>query len=248
MDNEKTLDKIISICGKDPQLKILWKMGNIMTMKRLNYNDHGPVHAKIVAHNALKIYEILFPLKDKFKWNTCTQAGLSYEDGKNIVYIASILHDIGNAIHREHHERWSVILAEDIIDKILYQTYRKDVGEKIKTEILHAIISHEDMEAHTLEASCVKIGDALDMTKGRSRIPIIKGRFSIHSESANAIDSVNIKKGNSIRPLRITISMHNPAGIFQIDQLLMQRIQTSVLRNNVRLIAKINGKTKVIYV
>ena len=117
--------------------------------------------------------------------------------------------------------------------------------ERIKTEILHAIISHEDMVAHTLEASCVKIGDALDMTKGRSRIPIIKGRFSIHSESANAISEVRVRKGKDY-PLIIEVYMDNPAGVFQIDHLLMKRINSSVLKGYVKIIVKMNGKTKVI--
>ena len=31
------------------------RMSNIMAVKRLGYNDHGPVHAKIIAGSALDI-------------------------------------------------------------------------------------------------------------------------------------------------------------------------------------------------
>ena len=34
-------------------------MGNIMAVKRSNYNDHGPVHAKIVAGSALELFELV---------------------------------------------------------------------------------------------------------------------------------------------------------------------------------------------
>ena len=42
----------------------------------------------------------------------------------------------------------------------------------------------------TLEAGIVRVADALDMAKGRSRIPFERGRVSIHSLSAAAIESV----------------------------------------------------------
>ena len=59
----------------------------------------------------------------------------------------------------------------------------------IVSEVLHAIIAHHgDMRCLTLEASVLKIADALDMTQGRSRIPFEAGITGIHTISAAAID------------------------------------------------------------
>ena len=41
----------------------------------------------------------------------------------------------------------------------------------------------------------MRVADALDMAKGRSRIPFEAGRVSIHSLSAAAIEAVRIHHG-----------------------------------------------------
>ena len=51
----------------------------------------------------------------------------------------------------------------------------------------------------TIEAGIVCVADALDMAKGRSRIPFEHGLVSIHSLSAAAIDAVAIKDGERTR-------------------------------------------------
>ena len=55
--------------------------------------------------------------------------------------------------------------------------------------MLQAITGHRDYgKPLTLEAGIVRVADALDMAKGRSRIPFEHGRVSIHSLSAAAIE------------------------------------------------------------
>ena len=67
-------------------------------------------------------------------------------------------------------------------------------------EVLQTITSHRaDGEPLTLEAGIVRVADALDMAKGRSRIPFEAGRVSMHSLSAAAIDSVRILPGTDRR-------------------------------------------------
>ncbi len=229
-----------------PRLHTLWQMSNLMTMTRLGYNDHGPTHARIVAEHALNIYNILLPVRKNRGWSWCGDSGLTEDHGRVITLMSAILHDIGNAIHREQHEYWSVVLAEDILDYFYHRWFDdEDVITKMKTETLHAILTHESLPSLTLEGSCVKIGDALDMTKGRSRIPMIRGRFSIHSESANAITRVEVKRNKvQERPLRINVYMDNPAGVFQVDQHLIPRIKGSVIGGSVELMVYIRKRRK----
>ena len=74
--------------------------------------------------------------------------------------------------------------------------YDARAGAIVRSEILHAIISHRSGGTPmTLEAGVVRIADALDMARGRSRIPFEKGSQSIHSISAAAIESVSIEAG-----------------------------------------------------
>jgi metal-dependent HD superfamily phosphatase/phosphodiesterase len=49
----------------------------------------------------------------------------------------------------------------------------------------------------TLEAGIVRVADALDMAKGRSRVEFEAGRIDIHSLSAAAIDEVRIEAGET---------------------------------------------------
>ena len=77
----------------------------------------------------------------------------------------------------------------------------------IVSEVLQAITSHRaDGQPLALEAGILRVADALDMAEGRSRIPFEKGRVSMHSLSAAAIDDVSIADGES-RPVKIEIVM-----------------------------------------
>jgi hypothetical protein len=111
-------------------------------------------------------------------------------------------------------------------------------------EILHAIIAHrEDVLPLTLEASVVRVADALDMEKGRARIPFQSGRVNIHSVSALAIDKVRVRKGTD-RPILIEIEMNNSAGIFQIDELLKDKLERSGIREKITIVTLVAKEEK----
>jgi uncharacterized protein len=112
----------------------------------------------------------------------------------------------------------------------------------VASEALHAIIAHRRRgEPLTIEAGVVRVADALDMAKGRSRVPFEAGRPNIHSLSAAAIDEVRIDPGKD-RAVRIEIDMNNSAGIFQIDELLATKLRGSGLEDHVEVIARIEAE------
>ena len=95
------------------------------------------------------------------------------------------------------------------------------------SEVLHVITSHRASgRPLTLEAGILRVADALDMAKGRSRIPFAAGQVSIHSLSAAAIDKVEIKDGDE-KPVLIEITMNNSSGIYQVDGLLKEKLRGS---------------------
>jgi metal-dependent HD superfamily phosphatase/phosphodiesterase len=109
-----------------------------------------------------------------------------------------------------------LFLAAPKLRELLAIVY--DVAERtvILAETLHAIIAHRsDGRPLTLEAGIVRVADALDMAKGRSRIMFAAGKINIHSLSAAAIDRIEIQTGE-IKPIRIAIAMLNSAGVFQL--------------------------------
>jgi metal-dependent HD superfamily phosphatase/phosphodiesterase len=158
--------------------------------------------------------------------------------------LAALLHDIGMSIHRDDHERFSLMLAPQKLRELLEGTYAEPYLTVIVSETLHAIISHRsDGRPKTLEAGVVRVADALDMAKGRSRIPFEAGQVNIHSVSAAAIDKVTISRGER-KPILIEIQMSNSAGIFQLDELLKEKLHGSGLEEHVEVSAQIEGETE----
>ena len=87
----------------------------------------------------------------------------------------------------------------------------------------------------------MRVADALDMARGRSRVPFEAGHQNIHSLSAYAIEEVKILPGRD-RAVRVEIAMSNSAGIFQVDELLATKLRGSGLEEHIEVIARIDAE------
>ncbi len=224
----------------DVEVQSCLRMANVMAVDRLMYNDHGPVHSKIVSGSALEIFEIL---TKKIAPTTVENRVCSLEDAKLIVLCGVYLHDIGNVVHRVDHHIHGVVVASPILDRLLGIVYKgeHDLALRLKAEILHAIFSHdEEVECLSLEAGVAKVADGTDMAEGRARIPYKVGKVDIHSLSALSIRQVEIVKGDE-KPVRILVNMDNPAGIFQIEEVLERKIETSGIEKLVEVVSLVKG-------
>ena len=224
----------------DVEVQSTLRMSNIMAVDRLKYNDHGPVHSKIVAGSALEIFNLLVP---EVTPTTVLNKVCSVEDAKVVALCGSYLHDLGNSIHRVDHHFHSCIIANPLLDRLLRTVYPKDaaLAVRLKSEILHCIFSHEeDVNCLSVEAGITKIADGTDMARGRTRIPYRTGKVDIHSLSALSITKVEIEKGKH-KPVQILVSMNNPAGVFQIEEVLEKKLKTSGIEDLVEVIALEKG-------
>ena len=238
-DNSK-LKHVINEVKKDVKLQTLWRCSNVMAIDRMGYTDHGPTHVKIVANSALKLLRIL--IDKKIVPSVVKHYGMRNEDAEVIVVLGSIFHDLGMTVTRNQHEMFGALLALSFIDKYLQPIYSEEDRTIISSEVLHAIVAHEDPNKPlTVEAGIVRVADALDMEEGRARIPFQAGKVDIHSVSALSIEKVSIQEGNK-KPVTIRITMSNSAGIFQIDELLKPRIENSGLQNYIHVVAEITGE------
>jgi hypothetical protein len=211
-----------------------------MAIDRLGYTDHGPTHVKIVANSALKLLRIL--VGKKILPSIVEHYGMRNEDAEVVVVLASIFHDLGMIITRNEHEQYGAMLALDFVEKYLQPIYSEEERTIICSEVLHAIISHEPLNKPlTIEAGIVRVADALDMEQGRARIPFEAGKVDIHAVSALSIKKVEIEESEK-KPIAIKITMSNSAGIFQIDELLKNRIENSGLQKYIHVVAEITGK------
>ncbi len=231
----------------DPEVQVLWEMANIMAVKRLKYNDHGPVHAKIAAGASLYLYQLLL---DKGIESTLLRDNVvdNPEYAWLVPLYGALLHDIGNAIHRDLHEKTGALLAKSIIDRALEKIIDKyDQRIKLRQEIMHSIhCTAYDVECLTIEAGCVAVGDGLDMAEGRARVPYRLGGVSIHSISALSIKKVEVIPGETT-PIKIMVYMSERAGIFQVDEVLMPKLRTTPLKEYVEIYAIVDGETLKTY-
>jgi hypothetical protein len=240
------LRHVVGEVVKDEKLNTLWKCSNVMAIDRMGYSDHGPTHAKIVANLALKLLRIL--VKNGISPSIVKNYGLTNEDAEVVVVLGSLLHDLGMVVTRDRHEVYGALLAKDLLDEYLQSIYSQEERTVISSEVLHAIVCHEDPNKPlTVEAGIVRIADALDMEKGRARIPFQAGKVDIHSVSALSIEEVTIQEGGK-KPVTVRITMSNSAGVFQIDELLKPRIENSGLQEYFNVVAEVLGEkeTKII--
>ncbi len=236
------LKKIIERVNADLELYSLWETVNTNAVRRLGMSDHGPVHVHIVTNIALKLLRLL--IDHGVQPNIVTDHNLSLEDAEIVVVLASLTHDLGMSIHRMDHEQYSLFLANPKIKELLNGLYDVPAAAVITSEILHAIISHRSGgRPLTLEAGIVRVADSLDMAEGRTRIPFQAGSVNIHSISAAAIEKITITKGET-KPIRIVVRMTNSAGIFQLDELVKDKLKGSGVEAYVEIKAAIEGETE----
>jgi len=234
----RDLRRLLERANADRQLKAWWHVSNVNAAVRLEINDHSWVHIQIVANIALKLLREL--TKHRIEPSVVRDYGLRNEDAEIVVVLAALTHCIGMSVHRRGHEDWSLFLAEPKLHELLNGIYDEPDRTVVVSEVLQAITSHRaDGEPLSLEAGILRVADALDMAKGRSRIPFEKGQVSMHSLSAAAIDAVVIGDGET-KPVRIEIVMNNSSGLFQVDGLLRAKLRGSGLEPHVEVIAHID--------
>jgi metal-dependent HD superfamily phosphatase/phosphodiesterase len=238
----RKLRKLLERVNEDKQLKGWWHVSNVNAVVRMEINDHSWVHIQIVANIALKLLRQL--TKHGIEPSAVRDFGLEQDDAEVIVSLAALLHCVGMSVHRHGHEDFSLFLSEPKMRELLRGIYEEPEITVVISEVLQAITSHRaDGQPLALEAGILRVADALDMAEGRSRIPFEKGRVSMHSLSAAAIDDVSIKDGES-HPVMIEIVMNNSSGLFQVDGLLKAKLIGSGLEPYVEVIAHIDTEAE----
>lgn len=246
--------ELIDLLLSNAELKSIQDYANTVSITRIGLNDHGPVHMKTVCRNALKMLCILHEAGIKTSLET-EEAG-TFTDSVLAVMLAALLHDSGMTIGRKNHELYSGIISYSFISDILRQLLPddKDVMRRtvIRSLAMEGILGHMGTNPiHSLEAGLILIADGCDMTKGRARIPLehptkpMEG--DIHKYSAHSIEKVKILRGED-RPIKIDIHMKSEVGFFQVEEVLIPKIQSSPAKKLVELHAGVDGEDMKRYI
>lgn len=235
----------------DEELQEMQEYANNVSIRRLGFNDHGPVHMRQVVGNAIKMLNILHEAGIRTSLEI-EEIG-TFEDSMCAVILAGLMHDLGMAIGRQGHEEMSVLLAQPIIDKTLLHVFPDNLHRRviIKSVATEAIIGHmSSRKIHSIEAGILLIADGCDMTKGRARIPMAINTTpkvgDIHKYSANAINRIGIHRGER-KPIKIDIEMSGDVGFFQIEEVLLTKIDSSPSKEYVELYAGVAGQERKCY-
>jgi metal-dependent HD superfamily phosphatase/phosphodiesterase len=230
---------------EDDEVQAMQDYGNSVSIKRLGFNDHGPVHMRTVALNAITMMDLM--RRAGVKLSLETEGTGTFEDSLIAVLCATLLHDLGMTVGRQDHELHSAYISYPIITRILQQVYNGNF-EKIaaaRSLALEGIAGHMGNRAvYSLEAGLVQVADGCDMEKGRARIPMALNRAptvgDIHQYSAHAIEELHIKAGVE-KPIRIEALMTSEVGLFQIEEVLLGKIHGSTAKPYIELFALLKG-------
>lgn len=245
--------RLATLLIENKEIQTIQDYANNVSISRLGFNDHGPVHMRTVCLNALRMLNILH--RAGIMTNLEKEGSGTLEDSIMAVTLASFLHDLGMTVGRQDHELYSGIIAFSLMDGLLQELFPAPEDLKRRVVIrsmgLEGIIGHMGTHRiHSLEAGIILIADGCDMTKGRARIPLeISSKPAvgdIHKYSANSIERVSIGSGAE-KPIRIDVTMSSEVGFFQVEEVLIQKIQSSPARNLVELFAGVAGSEQKRY-
>ena len=251
LKNNPVCLKLVEYLFNDAELQEMQEYANNVSIRRLGFNDHGPVHMRQVVGNAIKMLNILhdFGIKTSLEQE---EVG-TFDDSMCAVILAGLMHDLGMSISRQSHEKMSALLAQPIINRTLMHMFPENLHKRvvIKAMATECIIGH--MSSHKInstEAGVLLIADGCDMTKGRARIPLSINTTpkvgDIHKYSANAIKWIGIHHGER-RPIKIDIEMTSEVGFFQIEEVLLEKINASPAKQFVELYAGVEGEERKCY-
>ncbi len=244
--------RLLKLLLEDSEIKAIQDYANTVSITRLGFNDHGPVHMKTVCRNALKMLLILH--KSGIQTSLEKENAGTFADSVCAVMLAAFLHDSGMTIGRKNHELYSAIITFNLIDNILKEALPDDIRRRviIRSLALEGIIGHMGTNPiHSIEAGIILIADGCDMTKGRARIslerPSKPAEGDIHKYSANSIEKVRISHGED-KPIKIEVLMKAEVGFFQVEEVLIPKISSSPAKQFIELFAGVEGEDMKRYI
>lgn len=142
LEGSSVCTELVNYLFADDELQEMQDYANNVSIKRLGYNDHGPVHMRQVCANAIKMLNLL---QDSGIQTSLEKEEIgTFEDSMCAIILAGLMHDLGMMIGRQGHEDMSVILAKQIIERALMHLFPDNLHRRviIKSLAIEAIVGH----------------------------------------------------------------------------------------------------------
>lgn len=162
------------------------------SMAEIGYTEHGERHVGLVAHIAYNILK-----------------RLGYPDREaELAAIAGYMHDIGNAVNREHHAQTGAILAMQLLTEM-------GMADAEVVKVMGAIGNHHENDGDPVSAvaAAVTLADKSDVHRTRVRNPDMI-RFDIHDRVNYAVQKSFLNVDESTK--QITLELTIDTGISQV--------------------------------
>ncbi|MEP7357900.1 MAG: phosphohydrolase [Anaerolineales bacterium] len=208
------LQRLVERIHQDDELRQLWRCASHNAANRPELGDAGEVHVHIVANAALKLLRLLREAGQVP--SAVARHRLTPDEAEVIVVLAAAVHGLGLAVSAEPAQaaHVSLVLAERKCRELLAGLYPVRERTLIAAECLHAVLALEPGGAcGSLEASLVRLADALDLAKDRGRL----------AADADAIEEVHIEKAKA-PPVRIVLRLSQRSGRDAVEKRLRQKL------------------------
>jgi metal-dependent HD superfamily phosphatase/phosphodiesterase len=211
---------------KDPEVIALVRESD-RQLEVLGYTEHGQRHCRLVGKNAKQVL-----------------SALGYDERvAELAAIAGYLHDIGNVVNRDLHERLGALIARDILNRL-----GMDWTEVAC--VMGAIGNHHEESGHPVSdvSAALIIADKADVHRSRVRNPALI-KFDIHDRVNYAVRRSTLTVDKDARKivfrLRVDTSIAPVMEYFEIflSRMLISRRAADFLHCHFEL--NINGNKMV---
>lgn len=144
----------------------------------LGYTDHSEAHCALVAERAAYVLKKLdYP-----------------EHDIELARIAGLLHDIGNAVNRNHHAEFGALLANDLLKET-------DLPLADRVTVVSAIGNHDESTGGATDviSAALILADKSDVRRNRVRNKE-RSAFDIHDRVNYAVTKTKLKVDKEKRP------------------------------------------------
>ena len=233
------LQAVAERINADDELRQLWRSANVNAVDRLGLGDCGEVHVRIVANAALKLMRLL---RDAgHQPSVVTYHRLTPDEAEVIVVLGAAMHDLGLAVHTDPAvaARASLVLADRKFHELLEGLYTPRERAVLTAEALHAVSAQEaGVDCLTLEAGVLRLADALDLTKGRARLPDEASRRLGAANSVPVVDEVTIQRAKA-PPVRVVLRLSRADGLPAVEALLQSKLARLPFASLVEIVARV---------
>ena len=166
--------QVVQVLENDIEIQTLWYMAN-RTSRRAAVNDHGPVHVRTSMHHSQSLLRLL--MEAGVQPDCIVDHGMTEDDARVVVLLGIALHDVG---HVDPSRSTRAAKRADRARLDAPASCRRSMSSRSSRSscprCCTPVLAHNVNErCLTIEAGIVKVADALDMTKGRSRKAISAG-------------------------------------------------------------------------